>query len=77
MKQDEIYYIPQGSPVAPSPFDVRVQTKNLSRGRITTAELKKHLAGLADDAAYGKVVSFDSVVSDESSDGASDGSSAN
>lgn len=65
MKKDEIYYNPEGSPVVPSKYDVRIQLRSRSRGLITPDDLKKYLVALPDDAANGVFIDFDAVVSEE------------
>ncbi len=66
----DIYATPTDSPVVPNFFDVRVQNKYLSRGIITREELEKHLKSLPDDAEYANEIGFDSLVNEESSEGA-------
>ncbi|MBS1985218.1 MAG: hypothetical protein JST16_13695 [Bdellovibrionales bacterium] len=63
--KDEIYFNPEGSPVVPDKFDVRVQLRHRSRGVITADALKKFLASLPDDAAHGTFIEFDAIISDE------------
>ena len=69
MKKDEIYYNPEGSPVVPFKFDVRVQLRNRSRGVISQDDMKKYAASLPDDAAHGVLIEFDAVISDEKDPG--------
>lgn len=73
MKKDEIYYNPEGSPVVPDKFDVRVQLRHRSRGVITTADLNKHLESLPDSGAHGTFTEFDVIVGDEKDPGAAGG----
>ena len=73
MKKDEIYYNPEGSPVVPARFDVRVQLRHRSRGLITQQEMKKHLESLPDDANNGVFVDFEAVVGDEKEPGTAGG----
>lgn len=70
MKKDEIYYTPEGSPVAPFKFDVRVQLRNRSKGLISDADLKKYLASLPDEKNSGVFVDYDAVINDEKEAGA-------
>ena len=37
---DKTYYIPEGSPVAPSKFDVRVRSRYLSQGKLEASDLR-------------------------------------
>lgn len=64
--KSKIYYIPEGSPVAPDKFDVRVRNRQLSGGHVTYTELKNHLESLPDDTAYADSRSYDAVVNDDS-----------
>ena len=73
MKKDEIYYNPEGSPVVPAKFDVRVQLRSRSRGLISQEDMKKYLASLPDDAANGVFIDFDAVISDEKDSGLAGG----
>jgi hypothetical protein len=51
----KVYFIPQGSPVAPDRFDTRIRLRSLTRGLIRAEDLEKHLKSLPDDAASGEV----------------------
>ena len=75
MKDNKVYYIPEGSPVAPGLYDVRVQLRNRSRGVITNEDMKQHCLSLPDETENAEILSFDSVIGDERDAGASGGSS--
>jgi len=71
-----IYFIPEGSPVAPDKYDVRVRVRNLSKGLITRDSLEKHLNSLPDDTDQCEFRSFDSIVNEEApAEGSSSGGS--
>lgn len=60
-----IYIIPEGSPVAPDKYDVRVRNRHISGGVITAESLKKHLENLPDESDQADFRSYDTIVNDE------------
>jgi hypothetical protein len=53
------------SPVVPDIYDVRIRSRNLTRGIVTKDELKKHLTSLPDDTENAIFVDFNTIVKDE------------
>jgi hypothetical protein len=64
--KSNIYMIPEGSPVAPDKYDVRVRNRHISGGVITFEGLKKHLENLPDDTEHAELRSYDAIVNDDS-----------
>ena len=64
-KQDEIYYVPAGSPVGPDKFDTRLRMRNLTRGVITPDEVKKFQTSLPDDTDSAEFRSYDEILNRE------------
>jgi len=73
-KQSEIYYVPQGSPVSPDKWDVRVIHKNIASALISPKELEEHLNKLPDDTAHADFRDYDAVINDDSGEGVADAS---
>lgn len=67
-----VFTVPPGSKVVPERFDVRVINKNLTLGRVTREEVKKHLEALPDDEARCERVNYLDLVEGDSSNGSSD-----
>jgi hypothetical protein len=57
----KVYFIPEGSPVAPDRFDARIRLRSMTRGMLPTDDLAKHLKNLPDDAAHGDVRDYTEV----------------
>jgi hypothetical protein len=64
--KDKTYFTPDGSPVAPDLFDVRVRTQYLSRGKVSPEELKSYLASLPDEAENAEARPLEQILGDES-----------
>ena len=64
--KSNIYIIPEGSPVAPDKFDVRVRNRHLSSGTLSFDELKKYLSSLPDDSERAELRNYDTIVNDDS-----------
>ncbi len=67
--KDKVYFTPEGSPVAPDLYDVRVRAQYLSRGKVTPEELKEYLSNLPDESENAEARPLDQVLGDENSEG--------
>ena len=67
--KDKVYFTPDGSPVAPDLFDVRVRTQYLSRGIVSPDELKDYLAALPDESENAEARLLEQVLGDEVAEG--------
>ena len=65
MADKSVYFIPEGSPVAPDLYDWRVRLRFKSKGVITAQGLKGYIDSLPDEASNAVVLNFNDIVSDE------------
>lgn len=63
--KNQIYFIPEGSPVAPDKYDVRVRNRHITGGVVTFEGLKSYLTSLPDDTEFAEFRSYDVIVNDD------------